>query len=636
MRFALVGQPNSGKSTIFNHAAGYKAITSNFPGKTVTYTVSKMTFQGTTFEIVDLPGTYSLTSFDLAELETRKYLLREKVDVVINVIDASLLSRELELTIQVLELNLPTVICLNMIDEADAKGINIDEQKLSQLLNVPVVKTVAHKGWGVDQLFETALAMGLKPVKSQHLTFSKDVEEVLQGLIEQLEQKGYAKKFKVSLRFLATKLLENDQYFMSEIKDIDAQFLEIVKAHQDQLEKCRDRTSDVVISSERHHLSMDIYESVVAHSKPKVELRSYLDNILMHPFFGYVFLITVLYLFFNFVFYIGNLLEEPLLDFFYQFLPYIAERLNRYPLLLSMANGIVQGIAGGIAIVLPYLFPFLLGLAFLEDVGYLPRIAFLMDTFLHRIGLHGKAIIPFMLGYGCTVPAVMATRILESERDRFIASVLTTMIPCAARITVIFGLVAFYLGPKAALFVYILNMAVIAIAGKILSRLLPEVTPGMIMEIPSYHIPSLKVLLAKVWLRMKEFIVVAWPLLIVGSIVLSLLQYWRLESYLNMLVSPITLLLGLPIAVGVTLIFGVLRKELSMIMLVQALGVTDISLVMSATQIMTFTIFVLFYIPCVATIAVLIKEIGGKRTLFAMLFTFLIAILLATATRLVY
>ncbi|HOF02447.1 MAG TPA: FeoB small GTPase domain-containing protein, partial [Atribacterota bacterium] len=270
MRFALVGQPNSGKSTIFNHAAGYKAITSNFPGKTVTYTVSKMTFQGTTFEIVDLPGTYSLTSFDLAELETRKYLLREKVDVVINVIDASLLSRELELTIQVLELNLPTVICLNMIDEADAKGINIDEQKLSQLLNVPVVKTVAHKGWGVDQLFETALAMGLKPVKSQHLTFSKDVEEVLQGLIEQLEQKGYAKKFKVSLRFLATKLLENDQYFMSEIKDIDAQFLKIIKTHQDQLEKCRDRASDVIISSERHHLSMDIYESVVAHSKPKV------------------------------------------------------------------------------------------------------------------------------------------------------------------------------------------------------------------------------------------------------------------------------------------------------------------------------------------------------------------------------
>ncbi|NLL61629.1 MAG: ferrous iron transport protein B [Candidatus Atribacteria bacterium] len=636
MKIALVGQPNSGKSTIFNHAAGYKAITSNFPGKTVTYTVSKMTFQGVTIEIADLPGTYSLTSFDLAELETRKYLLREKVDVVVNVVDAALLSRELELTLQVLELNLPTVLCLNMIDEAEARGIEIDEQKLAQLLDIPVVKTVAHKGWGIDELFENVIKMKSNPSKGKIPTLSKDVEDVLKGLVGELEDKNYRDKFNVPLRFLATKLLENDQYFIEEVKNIDVGFIKNIKNYQKALEQCRDRDSDVVISSERHHLSMDLYEKVVNLTKPKMELRSYLDNIFMHPIWGYVSMIAILYLFFNFVFYVGNFFEEPLLDFFYQFLPYIEDRMGANTLLFNITNGIVQGLAGGIAIVLPFLFPFLLGLAFLEDVGYIPRIAFLMDAFLHRIGLHGKAIIPLILGYGCTVPAVMATRILESERDRFIASVLTTMIPCAARITIIFGLVAFYLGPKAALFVYVLNIVVVAIAGKILSRLLPEVTPGMIMEIPSYHIPSLKVLLAKVWLRMKEFIVVAWPLLIAGSVALSLLKYWQLESFINKLVSPITLLLGLPAAVGVTLIFGVLRKELSMVMLVQALGATNISTVMSATQIMTFTIFVLFYTPCVATIAVLIKEIGSKRTIFAMVFTFFIAILLATATRLVY
>ncbi len=636
MKIALVGQPNSGKSTIFNHAAGYKAITSNFPGKTVTYTVSKMTFQGVTIEIADLPGTYSLTSFDLAELETRKYLLRENVDVVVNVVDAALLSRELELTLQVLELNLPTILCLNMIDEAEARGIEIDEQKLAQLLDIPVVKTVAHKGWGIDELFENVIKMKSNPSKGKIPTLSKDVEDVLKRLVGELEDKNYRDKFNVPLRFLATKLLENDQYFIEEVKNIDVGFIKNIKNYQKALEQCRDRDSDVVISSERHHLSMDLYEKVVNLTKPKMELRSYLDNIFMHPIWGYVSMIAILYLFFNFVFYVGNFFEEPLLDFFYQFLPYIEDRMGANTLLFNITNGIVQGLAGGIAIVLPFLFPFLLGLAFLEDVGYIPRIAFLMDAFLHRIGLHGKAIIPLILGYGCTVPAVMATRILESERDRFIASVLTTMIPCAARITIIFGLVAFYLGPKAALFVYVLNIVVVAIAGKILSRLLPEVTPGMIMEIPSYHIPSLKVLLAKVWLRMKEFIVVAWPLLIAGSVALSLLKYWQLESFINKLVSPITLLLGLPAAVGVTLIFGVLRKELSMVMLVQALGATNISTVMSATQIMTFTIFVLFYTPCVATIAVLIKEIGSKRTIFAMVFTFFIAILLATATRLVY
>lgn len=636
MKIVLVGQPNCGKSTIFNHVAGYKAITSNFPGKTVKYSISKMTFQGMTSEIVDLPGSYSMTSFDLAELEARKYLLRKDIDVVVNVIDASLLGRGLELTLQLLELNLPTIVCLNMIDEAEAKGIFIDTDKLSHMLGVPVTTTIAHKGWGLNQLFEKTFQMGQNPIKSKYLSFSKDVEEVIQNLVEHIKKKNYTQKFSVTQRFLATKLLENDQHFIDEIKKTEPQFIKTIEDYQHQLETCRDRTSDVVISSERHHLSMDLYESVVTLSKPKKEIRNYLDNVFMHPVFGYVSLIMVMYLFFNFVFYVGETFEEPLLDFFYQVIPYIEARLGADSLLFHISSGVVQGLAGGIAIVLPFLFPFLLGLAFLEDVGYLPRVAYLMDTFLHRIGLHGKAIIPLILGYGCTVPAVMATRILESERDRFITSVLTTMIPCAARIIIIFGLVAFYLGPKAAFFVYILNIIVVAIAGKILSNIMPEITPGMILEIPAYHVPSIKILLSKVWLRMKEFIIIAWPLLIVGSIALSLLKHWNADDFINQLVSPITLLLGLPLAVGTTLIFGVLRKELSMIMLVQALGATDISTVMSATQIMTFTIFILFYVPCVATIAVLVKEIGSKRTVFTILFTFFIAILLAFLTKLMY
>jgi len=196
--------------------------------------------------------------------------------------------------------------------------------------------------------------------------------------------------------------------------------------------------------------------------------------------------------------------------------------------------------------------------------------------------------------------------------------------------------VAFYISPQAALAVYILNIIVIIISGKILSRLLPEVTPGMILEIPAYHIPSLKVALAKTWLRMKEFIFIAWPLLIVGSTILSLLQYYKMDMLVNKFFSPLTSLLGLPVVVGTTLIFGILRKELSMLMLIQAIGTSSIATVMSATQIMTFTIFVIFYVPCVATIAVLWKEIGSKRTLFTVFFTFLLAVILATITRFVY
>ena len=636
MKIALMGQPNSGKSTIFNHVAGYKAVTSNFPGKTVEYTLTKFNLFGQVAELIDLPGTYSLTSFDLAELEARKYLLKGNVDVVINVIDASLLSRSLELTLQLLELKLPMVICLNMIDEAERKGIKIDFEKLSEILGVPVMPAIAIKGRGVKELFSTAYKIGEEKRIGRTLNFSKEVEEVITHLSTQIKKKQINQEFNVPKRFLALKYLENDNYFMENFKNKEKGIFKQIDYFQNLLREVHGRPPDVVISSERHHLSMNIYESVVLLTKPHTSLIDYMDNILMHPLLGYVSLGLIFYLFFNLIFSVGKMVEEPLLDYFYRLIPLIEKSINPNTLSFSIISGIIQGLAGGIAIVLPYLFPFLFGLAILEDLGYLPRIAFLLDAFLHKIGLHGKAVIPFILGYGCTVPAIMATRILESRRDRFIASVLVTMIPCAARMTIIFALVAFYISPQAALAVYILNIIVIIISGKILSRLLPEVTPGMILEIPAYHIPSIKVALAKTWLRMKEFIFIAWPLLIVGSTILSLLQYYKMDMLINKIFSPLTSLLGLPLVVGTTLIFGILRKELSMLMLIQAIGTSNVAAVMSATQIMTFTIFVIFYVPCVATIAVLWKEIGSKRTLFTVAFTFILATILATITRFVY
>jgi ferrous iron transport protein B len=631
-----MGQPNSGKSTIFNHVAGYKAVTSNFPGKTVKYELTTFNLFNQVIELVDLPGTYSLISFDLAELEARKYLLKGNVDIVINVIDASLLSRSLELTLQLLELKLPMVICLNMIDEAERKGINIDIEKLSKVFSVPVVPAIAIKGKGIKELFSTAYKVAEEKKTGKTLNFSKDVEDIVTQLSIQIKKKQAIQEFNVPERFLALKYLENDSYFMENYKKKSNDLFKEIVHFQNILKETHGRPSDVVISSERHHLSMNIYESVISLSRPHINLIDFLDNVLMHPLLGYIFLSLIFYLFFNGVFTIGRLIEAPLLEYFYKIIPLIEIRMGSETLLFSIFSGIIQGLAGGIAIVLPYLFPFLFGLAILEDLGYLPRIAFLLDAFLHKIGLHGKAIIPFILGYGCTVPAIMATRILESERDRFITSVLATMIPCAARMTIIFALVAFYINPQAALAIYILNIVVIIVSGKILSRLLPEITPGMILEIPAYHIPSIKVALAKTWLRMKEFIFIAWPLLIVGSIILSLLQYYKTDMLINNFFSPLTSLLGLPLVVGTTLVFGILRKELSMLMLIQAIGVTNVITVMSTTQIMTFTIFVIFYIPCVATISVLWKEIGSKRTLFTIVFTFILAIILATITRFVY
>jgi ferrous iron transport protein B len=253
--------------------------------------------------------------------------------------------------------------------------------------------------------------------------------------------------------------------------------------------------------------------------------------------------------------------------------------------------------------------------------------------FMHRIGLHGKAVIPAVLGYGCNVPAVMATRILESSRDRFIASVIATMVPCAARMTIIFGLVGYYLGGNAALGIYLLNLIVIAVSGTILSRLLPEVTPGMILEIPKYQVPRIRQALLKTWLRLKDFIIIAWPLLIIGSVVLGLAEYFKWTVTINRLLSPITSLLGLPNQVGMTLIFGVLRKELSMLMLFQAMGTDDLLTVMTQGQILIFTVFVVFYIPCVATIGVLYKQVRWRATAAIVGFTFITALFMGLLTR---
>jgi ferrous iron transport protein B len=266
-------------------------------------------------------------------------------------------------------------------------------------------------------------------------------------------------------------------------------------------------------------------------------------------------------------------------------------------------------------------------------MGYLPRVAFLMDTFMHRIGLHGTSIIPAVLGYGCNVPAVMATRILPSRRDKIIAAVISSMVPCSARSVVIFGLVAFYLGPLWAFAIYLFNIVVISLTGKVLSMLMPEVTPGMILEIPPYRWPSFQVIRKKTWYRIKEFIVIAWPILIVGSVILGLLEYLQWDKLINQGLLPLTALLGLPAVVGTTLIFGVLRKELSLIMLTQAIGTTQVLTVLSTTQVLTFTIFITFYIPCVATMAVLVKELNRFWMIMVVIITLILAILFSVIIR---
>lgn len=628
----LVGQPNCGKSTIFNEAAGYKSISSNFPGATVTFTKSHVKIDGCTCDVTDLPGIYSLDSSDDISKETLQYLLSSKVDVIVNVMDASLVSRSLELTLQLIELDKPMILCLNMIDEAGRKGIQIDKEGLSRRLCMSVVETIASRGRGVKFLFTEALKIAEEGSIPCHIQGHRDVEKIVNKLIVFLKDTNMRNK-EFTDHLFATRLLERDYYFEKILNRQNPELMNTVEKFRKNLELTHGRSSDEVISDERHSLSMSIFEEIADVKRAKIDWRDRLDEVLMHNVWGYLSLVVILFLFFNFIFKLGSLIEVPMVSFFDGFAVSLYNILHPGSLISVIVKGAVQGIGGGIAIIAAYLFPFLFGLAILEDVGYLPRVAFLLDGFMHKIGLHGKSVIPAVLGYGCNVPAVMSARIMESPRDRFITVMIATMVPCAARMTVIMGLAGQYLGGIFVFIIYILNLIIIGLTGAVMNRMLPEITPGLMFEIPGYQIPRIKILLMKTWLRLKDFIIIAWPLLVAGSVILGLIDFYGITEIINTILSPLTVILGLPAEVGVTLIFGVLRKELSMLMLRQALGTDVLSSVMSSGQMFVFTIFVVFYIPCVATIGAIYKQIRAKRTLFIIIFTIVIAIVLGVLTR---
>jgi ferrous iron transport protein B len=399
------------------------------------------------------------------------------VDVIVNVVDASLLERSLDLTIELLELGVPLVVALNMMDEAARKGVTIDRAKLSAALGVPILPLVARRGIGIRELFSGALEEAKKTARAPQAFYSRDVEDALTQIAAPLDH-----TLPYAPRLAAIKLLEGNRALADLARERAPLALAQAEKFQKSLVASRGWTADVIVASERHVAALNLFEANATVARAgALDWRDRIDDVLLHPLWGYVALLAILFVFFEFVYGVGTLIEQPTLAFFDGALAQLATHLAGSPLLAELANGVVEGISGGFAIVLPYLIPFLIGLGVLEDVGYLPRVAFLVDGLMHRLGLHGKAVIPFILGYGCNVPAVMATRILEEPRDRVIAATLATMVPCAARLTVVFGLAAFYLGPATAVGVYVLNLFVVAATGAVLTRMMPEVTPGLIL-----------------------------------------------------------------------------------------------------------------------------------------------------------
>jgi len=623
---ALAGNANVGKSVIFNYLTGLHQHIGNWPGKTVERAEGTLYFKGYTIDIIDLPGIYSLTTYSIEESISRRYIAVEKPDAVINVVDASVLERNLFFTFQLMELETPMVIALNQMDMARKKGIEINVEKLSELLGVPVVPTIAVKGVGIFKLLDKAIEVAEKGNKPKRVEYGRDFEEAISRIAETFS----GSDLPYPSRYVAIKLLEGDREIEEEISQKNTSALSLAKEVGRKLEESHGHSCPTLITSERYRVAGCIAREVQKIVQPpKPTMAEKVHEVTTHRILGYLVMVAMLSSMFLFVFSLGNFLSELLNNMLYGLRPFLTALFGEGLLGELVWEGVVEGLIAGATIALPYVIPFYIALYMLEDSGYMSRVAFLMDNAMHKMGLHGKAFIPLMLGYGCNVPACLGCRIMETERERLIAAFVTTLIPCAARTVIILGLVGRFLGIQWALALYAFNLIIVFLMGRLAFKVLPGEPTGLIMEIPDYRLPHLKTVLKQTWFRFVEFLKIAFPLIIAATLTVKLVEEFGLLGILNSILSPVTATwLGLPKAVGISLIFGVLRKELALIMLASLLGTTDFSRVLTPVQMVVLTIVSIFYIPCVATIATLVKEFGWRKALLITVSEILFAIAL--------
>ncbi len=623
LTIALAGNANVGKSAIFNCLTGAHQHVGNWPGKTVERAEGSLHFKGYNIDVIDLPGIYSFSTFSLEELVSREYIALEKPDVVVNVVDACVLERNLFFTLQLMELQVPIVIALNQTDLAKAKGIKIDEEKLGNFLGVPVVPTVGIRGTGVYGLVEQAIRIAKREleVRPKEIEYGREIEDKVRKLTLLLN------KAKISYppRFVALKLLDGDEEIKKEVRKVDGGIVTTAEEYAKEIEQIHGELCPVVISSERYALANRITREVQETTiLKKTSIAERMDELATHKIFGYLLMLAVMSSFFYVIFSFGNFLSSAISDFSSTFRPQnldIAQKI--------LWEGIAGGFVAAVTLVLPYVLPFYLLLTILEDSGYLPRVAFLLDNLMHKIGLHGKAIIPIILGYGCNVPACYSCRIMETQRDRLIAAFVVTFVPCTARIIVILGLVAAFVNIQWAFALLLIDLIIILVMGRIAFKAIPGESMGMIMELPSLRLPSKRVVLAQTWTRVKSIFYMVFPIYIVGGTILATMQLTGVLKPIEALLTPVTVnWLGLPPIVSVLLLFGAVRKELVVVMPAILFGTTNLATVFTPAQMIVLAFVTMIYVPCVATFAMLKREFGWKTASYITVFEIALAITL--------
>ncbi|WNZ28333.1 MAG: ferrous iron transport protein B [Candidatus Bathyarchaeota archaeon] len=640
---ALIGNPNVGKSVIFNSLVpGARQHVGNWPGKTVEKKEGKCVHKGTELKIVDLPGTYSLTARAVDELVSRNYIVEEKPDVVVHIIDASNIERNLYFTFLLLELEANVVVALNMFDVAKEKGYTIDVKKLSKQLGVPVVPTVATAKEGLDKLKDEIVYAAKKQVWiiSPKINYGKELENQINS-VAQVVTKDSALTNKYPQRWLAIKLLENDKDALDKIKGIKIQ--NEIQDAINHAQKTIGEDPEIVLADKRYDLVSEALGLSLVKGAKKWTITDMLDKVFIHKYLGIPVFITLFWAMFKFAFDASAPFMEIIGLLFGSFAEASAVIPNEI-----LASFVGDGIFGGLGFILtfiPPIFFLFLGISFLEDSGYLARAAFIMDRIMFKLGLHGRSFIPMLLGFGCNIPAMMAARSIEGKTDRLITLLVNPFISCGARLPVYILIAGAFFGSMATAAVWSMYFLGIVVAIGLALLLRKTVLKGepapFIMELPLYKAPTIRAIVTHMWERGVLFLKKAGTYLLAGAIILWFLSTfpWGAEvemSYTGQIgqaLAPLFAPLGFDWRIVSSLVFGLLAKEIA----VEALGIIYIvegetaiagALVANYNPVIGFTLmaFTLLYIPCVATIGTMKKESGSwKWTIFQVLLTLVVA-----------
>jgi len=624
-QFALMGNPSAGKSAMFSQMTGVNVIVSNIPQTTVMVQKGLSQVNGHNLFIYDLPGVYSITAVTEDEAATKEFLLGTSLDAVIDIVDATRLERNLYLTLQMLELGLPVVVSLNQVDLLKTLDLDIDVAGLEKKLGAQVVPTIATQGEGVHATLETAYHYAERPSKRapRQVSYDDHVERALAAIIPLLPETGIPK------RGFAARLLEGDKDFESRV---DEHTLARVKEFRDEVERAHGEDVAITIARGRYSTADLIASAVLVRKVHKPTLAEKFGDMATRPRTGYPLLVGLIGGMLALIFFVGGYLSDLISAFFegIVFPPVfgIVDAHVANVFITSAVHSTLLALAAALAIAVPYIMVFFIFLAILEDVGYLPRVAVLLDRQAHVLGLRGRSIVPLLFGYGCSVPAIMATRALPTRKERIITTALITMIPCSARTAIILGVAATYAGIQYALAIYLISFVLVIASGRLLRSTVPGRTAGLVLEIPLIRRPALVPILKKTWLRMKEFLYIAVPLLIIGSIVFGWLDVTGLSQFIEGPMTPITVgILGLPSFTAICLIYGVLRKEMAVEMLAIASGTFIFSTVMTPIQIFVFCLVVTLYVPCIATFGVIARELSARWAAGIGIFTIVVALI---------